>query len=267
MFHNVMSIFFAALTMMQSDAAYPHPPQPGGLRITVVFNNVPHLADLETGWGFSCLVEGLGKTILFDTGADGEVLLANMRRLELSPKTVETVVISHLHHDHTGGLDALLAANPDLEVWLPGQGPAAYQKALAERGARVRSIGKGGRLFGNAWSTGPLHDGIAEQSLILETAKGLVVITGCAHPGIVSIAETAEHLTGQRIHLLMGGFHLAGKNRAEIQAIIARLQALGVEKVAPSHCTGEAAIAQFRQAWGLDFVEGGLGAVIEVPLQ
>ena len=119
MFHNVMSIFFAALTMMQSDAAYPHPPQPGGLRITVVFNNVPHLADLETGWGFSCLVEGLGKTILFDTGADGEVLLANMRRLELSPKTVETVVISHLHHDHTGGLDALLAANPDLEVWLP----------------------------------------------------------------------------------------------------------------------------------------------------
>jgi 7,8-dihydropterin-6-yl-methyl-4-(beta-D-ribofuranosyl)aminobenzene 5'-phosphate synthase len=65
---------------------------------------------------------------------------------------------------------------------------------------------------------------------------------------------------------LMGGFHLGNASRAEIEEIIARLRASGVEKVAPSHCTGDDAIAAFRRAWGEDFIEGGLGAVIEVPV-
>lgn len=63
----------------------------------------------------------------------------------------------------------------------------------------------------------------------------------------------------------MGGFHLGGSSDAGIQAIIQRLKALGVSKVAPSHCTGENAIRMFRGAWPKDFIEGGLGAVIEVP--
>ncbi|MBE0550477.1 MAG: MBL fold metallo-hydrolase [Rubrivivax sp.] len=205
--------------------------------------------------------------MLFDTGSDGGVLLANMRRMGLRPQAVDAVVLSHVHADHTGGLDDLLAIKADLDVWLPAGFPATLQRAITDRGARVRPVGTGGRLFGNGHSTGPLNDGVIEQALILDTARGLVVITGCAHPGIVRIAETAMRLTGQRIHLLMGGFHLMRADRAEIQAIIARLQALGVEKVAPSHCTGVAAITQFRQAWGQGFVEGGLGAVIEVPSQ
>lgn len=243
------------------------PPSPVELRITVVFNNVPHRLELTPGWGFSSLIEGPDKTILFDTGGDGAVLLANMRRLGLSAKAVEAIVLSHIHADHTGGLNGFLAENADLEVWLPAQFPSSFQRAVSERGARVRAVREGGRLFDEVWSTGPLGNATIEQALILDTAQGLVVVTGCAHPGIVRIAETAGRLTGKRIHLLMGGFHLMGTDRAEIQAIIARLRALGVEKLAPSHCTGDAAIAQFRKAWGKDFVEGGLGAVIEVPVR
>ncbi|NWG87177.1 MAG: MBL fold metallo-hydrolase [Hydrogenophilaceae bacterium] len=264
---KLMSLLFAALALSQPEPAYPRSTQPLELRITVLFNNVPQRPGLTTGWGFACLIEGLEKTILFDTGADGAVLLANMRHLDLSPKAVEAIVLSYIHADHTGGLDEFLAKHADLEVWLPAEFPAGFQRAIAKQGARVRPVSAGGRLFGKAWSTGPLADGIVEQALILDTAQGLVVITGCAHPGIVRIAETAGRLTGKRIRLLIGGFHLGGTDRTEIQAIIGRLRALGVEKVAPSHCTGEAAIAQFRQAWGKDFVEGGLGAVIEVPLR
>jgi 7,8-dihydropterin-6-yl-methyl-4-(beta-D-ribofuranosyl)aminobenzene 5'-phosphate synthase len=263
--HSLMSLIFAALVLTQSDAASPHSGPAAEVRITVLLNNVPQRPGLVTSWGFACLIEGLERTILFDTGGDGSVLLANMRRLGLSPKAVEDIVLSHIHADHTGGLDELLAAHADLDVWLPSEFPAGFQQAIAERGARVRPVSAGGRLFGNAWSTGPLGDGIVEQALILDTAQGLVVVTGCAHPGIVRIAETAVRLTGKRIHLLMGGFHLVGAGRKDIEAIIGRLRALGVEKVAPSHCTGEEAIAQFRKAWGKDFVKGGLGAVIEVP--
>lgn len=267
MSHKLLSLLFVALTLTQADVAYTRPTQAADLRITVLFNNVPQRPDLTPGWGFSCLIEGLERTVLFDTGADGAVLLANMRRLGLSPKAVDAVVLSHVHADHTGGLDALLAEHSDLEVWLPAQFPVAFQQAAAERGARVRRVHGGGRLFGNAYSTGALGEAPVEQALVLDTAKGLVVVTGCAHPGIDQIARAAIRLTGKRIHLLMGGFHLLGADRVEIRALIARLQALGVERVAPSHCTGDEAIAQFRQRWGKDFVEGGLGAVIELPLR
>jgi Metal-dependent hydrolases of the beta-lactamase superfamily II len=265
--HNLVSFLFVTLALSQAQAELSDPVPAGELRITVLFNNVPFRPGLATGWGFSCLIEGADRTILFDTGSDGLVLLKNMKQLGLSPKDVEAVVLSHIHADHTGGLDEFLAEHAELEVWLPAEFPGSFQSAVAGRGARVRPVHAGGRLFGNAWSSGPLADGIIEQALILDTAKGLVVITGCAHPGIVRIAETAGQLTGKRIHLLIGGFHLGGATRAEIQAIIAQLRALQVEHVAPSHCTGDEAIAQFRQAWGKAFVEGGLGAVIKVPVQ
>ena len=259
-----LPLFVMALTIIHGTEAYAGA-RGASLRITILFNNVSHMPGLASGWGFSCLVEGPEKTILFDTGADGEMLLANMRRLELDPKGVDVVFLSHIHGDHTGGLDAFLVQRSGVEVVMPTGFPATFLKAVTGRGAQVKMVRTGGRLMDRVYSTGPFHDGIVEQAMIVETEKGLVVITGCAHPGIAHIAETAVRLTGSRIHLLLGGFHLLGKSPMEIQAIISRLKALGVKKVASSHCTGETAIALFRQAWGKDFIEGGLGAVIEFP--
>lgn len=237
------------------------------MRITVLFDNVSHLPGLAPGWGFSCLVEVPEKTILFDTGADGGTLLENMKRLGMNPERIAAVFLSHIHGDHTGGLADLLARRPGIQVFLPAGFPASFRQAVADRGADVRTVDAGDRLTARVTITGGLkRGGIVEQSMIVETPQGLVVITGCAHPGIVHIAETAKRLTGKRIHLLMGGFHLGGASRTEIQAIIARLKSLDVQKVAPSHCTGEAATALFRQAWDHDFVEAGLGAVIILPL-
>ncbi|MEW6766010.1 MAG: MBL fold metallo-hydrolase [Pseudomonadota bacterium] len=264
--HHLTSLFFLALALTQADAGHANPGRPDVLRITVLFNNVEHQSGLEAGWGFSCLIQGLAGTILFDTGGDGGVLLSNMHRLGLEPHAVDTIVLSHIHGDHTGGLDAFLAKHGAVEVIMPEAFPASFRQAVADRGARVGTVRQGGRLMDDVYTTGELG-ALHEQSLLLDTAKGLVIITGCAHPGIDRIAQEAVRLTGRPIHLLMGGFHLLGADRPEIQAIIARLQALGVEQVAPSHCTGDAAIALFRQAWGGNFVEGGLGAVIRVLLR
>jgi 7,8-dihydropterin-6-yl-methyl-4-(beta-D-ribofuranosyl)aminobenzene 5'-phosphate synthase len=99
----------------------------------------------------------------------------------------------------------------------------------------------------------------------VDTREGLIVITGCAHPNVADMAEQAQAYLGKNIYLLMGGFHLGGRSDAEIRAIIQRLKALGIRKVAPSHCTGDNAIRMFRDEWTGDFIEGGLGAIIEVP--
>jgi 7,8-dihydropterin-6-yl-methyl-4-(beta-D-ribofuranosyl)aminobenzene 5'-phosphate synthase len=126
------------------------------------------------------------------------------------------------------------------------------------------AISEPSTLFEGVYSTGPMGSTTKEQALILDTPTGLVVITGCAHPGIVEIVRAAKQQRGKAVRLLIGGFHLLRQSKARIRVIIDDLKALGVAQVAPSHCTGGAAMALFREAWGTDFVDGGCGAVIEL---
>jgi len=126
-------------------------------------------------------------------------------------------------------------------------------------------VGKPKELLKRIHTTGEMGDGVKEQALILDTSKGLVIITGCAHPNVTRIVAAARNHLHKKVYLLMGGFHLLRKDKAAIQAVIRNLKSQGVEQVAPSHCTGNKAIALFRKAWGDKFIEGGLGAVIELP--
>ena len=235
------------------------------LRLHVVFNNVPYKAGLKTSWGFSCLIEGLDKTILFDTGGNGDILLSNMQRLGLDTEGVDAVVLSHIHTDHTGGLGAFLAHNPDVTVYMPESFPASFQQEVIRLGAATEAVSRPRQLMASVYSTGEMGWTIKEQALIVDTREGLIVITGCAHPNVADMADQAKTYLGKNIYLLMGGFHLGGSSDTEIRAIITHLKALGVKKVAPSHCTGDNAIRMFRDEWADDFVEGGLGAIIELP--
>lgn len=248
----------SAMTDVQSQERSQH-------RISIVFNNIPYQAGLETGWGFACLIEHSGKNVLFDTGADGTILLSNLRRIGLDSQDVEAIVLSHIHSDHPGGLDAFLARNPNVSIFMPESFPLAFQQEVKRLGATVDTVSEPRQLLGNLHSTGEMGRAIKEQALIVDTKQGLIVITGCAHPNVADMVERAKAYLDKHVYLLMGGFHLGGSRENEIRAVIRRLKALGVQKVAPSHCTGDKAIRIFRDAWADNFVEGGLGAVIEVP--
>jgi 7,8-dihydropterin-6-yl-methyl-4-(beta-D-ribofuranosyl)aminobenzene 5'-phosphate synthase len=97
------------------------------VRVTSVFNNISSRTGLKTGWGYACLIEGMEKTVLFDTVADGRRLLFNMRHLEKRPENVDTIVLSHSHQDHVGGLKAFLALNPHVTVYAPASFPSSVK--------------------------------------------------------------------------------------------------------------------------------------------
>jgi 7,8-dihydropterin-6-yl-methyl-4-(beta-D-ribofuranosyl)aminobenzene 5'-phosphate synthase len=187
------------------------------LSITVNYDNNPYKERLVTAWGFSCLIRGTEKTILFDTGGDGSILLANMEELGINPKEIDLVVISHIHGDHVGGLHSLLEKNPEVVVYLPESFPKGFKDDAKEYGAKVVAVQEPLKICEGVYSTGELGTWIKEQSLIIHTEKGLIVITGCAHPGIVKIVNKAKDLVKNDVLLVMGGFHLVGESKGEIE--------------------------------------------------
>ena len=241
------------------------PPAFNQITITVVSNNVPYNARLKTDWGFACVVQGLEKTILFDTGGNGNVLLANMEEVKIEPKQIDVVVLSHFHGDHTGGLSTFLEKNPNVRVYVLSSFPQRFLDEIEKFRATVISVNAPVTICESAYSTGEMGTTIKEQGLILETNKGLVVVTGCAHPGIVGMVQYATEWLKDDVYLVLGGFHLMGYDESRLREVTTKLKGLGVKKMAPSHCTGDEAIKQFREAWGRDFVHGGCGSVISVP--
>lgn len=233
------------------------------LRITVLYDNYVHDSRLQTGWGFAAVLEYGEHTVLFDTGADGPALLANLSALSIDPRSIDAVVLSHAHGDHTGGLDALLETGARPTVYLLPSFPEQFKRRIGSL-TTVIETEAGQQISDRISTTGEVDGGIPEQAVIVETGRGLVVVTGCAHPGVARMIARAVSLREQSVHLVLGGFHLRSSGPEQLRALIAEFRRLGVEKVAPTHCTGDPAIEMFAAEYGADFIRAGVGLVIGV---
>ena len=236
------------------------------VRITVVYDNRSLQEELKPDWGFSCVIDASGHRFLFDTGADGQILLANLNKLGIDPAAFEAVFISHNHWDHTGGLAAVLE-RCSTKCWLPASAATELGARTGVAGGTSGTAAERLEILPGVWSTGELGEGVREQSLVLETGAGLVLVTGCAHPGVVNIARRVKQDFGEPPYLVLGGFHLGQASAEEVAGIIRELKGLGVTKVGPGHCTGDRAIGQFEGSWTDGFERIGCGRVIELEVK
>ncbi len=254
--------------------------------------------------GFSALVEpSQGEPLLFDTG-QGLTLLHNARRMNKDLAKVQNVVISHGHFDHTGGLLPLLTecgpkqvhAHPgiftprfrlkDTGECYPIGFPHGREQIEAAGGTIVlskeyREIAPGISLTGEvprvtAFETGDqglyrdctgqdLDITPDDQSLILDTERGLVVLLGCCHAGLINTLEHIAYLSGRRdIYAVIGGTHLGFCGQDQLEMTISALKDWGVKKVAASHCTGFAASARLSREIPKEFQVALVGYSLEV---
>ena len=233
--------------------------------ITVVYDNNPFLKGLQTDWGFACLVE-VGRTrLLFDTGDNGNILLSNMSKLGIDPESIDYIFLSHFHHDHTGGLNKLLKKNNDVTIYYLQSFPIQLIEEIKKSGANPVPVSSSRELQTNIFSLGELVDVIPEQSLAIRTVKGIVLITGCAHPGIINILKKVKSsFPDELIYLALGGFHLHKQTKEELSSTITTILKMEIRTIAPSHCSGDKARKMFREVYGVNYIEIGTGKEIEI---
>ena len=178
--------------------------------------------------------------ILFDTRANGKILLKNMEKLGINVMEIKEIFISHSHWDHTGGIDAILNLNKNVKIYVPESFKLSRKNVFPIKNAT--------KIHENVFSTGELM-GI-EQSMIIKKNEKLIILVGCSHPGIKNILMAAKKFG--RPYALMGGFH--GFDEYEI------LEELSI--VCPIHCTQHKKEIKLR--YPEKYIEGGAGKIIEI---
>ena len=298
----------------QGPAKRPRLGDPRASRLPAAFLDGGETVDAPLAeHGFSVLVTvakgGKERRILFDAGLTPDGLVENMRRLDLSPKDVEVIALSHGHFDHTTGLDGIVRVlgRPNLpviihpEFWsrrriaIPGREPFELPSTSksALRGAGFEIVEERQPSFlldGSLLVTGevdrttdfergfPVHQAFREgawqpdplilddQAVVVNVAdRGLVVITGCGHSGIVNIVRYARKLTGvERVYAVIGGFHLNGPLfEPIIPATCQALAEMAPQVIVPAHCTGWRATHALAAAFPDAFIQNSVGTRFE----
>jgi 7,8-dihydropterin-6-yl-methyl-4-(beta-D-ribofuranosyl)aminobenzene 5'-phosphate synthase len=283
-------------------------------RSSTVFEDDWTMQGLIAEHGFAALITvtvgGSTHRLLFDAGLSPDGLVSNMRGLGVDPGSIEVIVLSHGHFDHTAGLDGFVRAvgrtslpviiHPEFwnrrRIVIPGHAPVELPTTsrLALEGAgftiiedRQPSFLFGGSVLitgevdrtsgfepgfppqqalrGGRWEPDPLV--LDDQALIVHVrGKGLVVLTGCGHAGVVNITRYARRLTGvSQVHAVMGGFHLGGPLfEPLIPQVCAELERLSPALLLPAHCTGWAAQRAFAERFPAAFVPNFVGTRVEL---
>jgi len=233
--------------------------------ITVVYDNTSSREDLIADWGFSALIQYNGNTILFDSGAKADILVHNLEVLYGSLEVVENakIFLSHDHFDHNGGIPFIVRSSANT-CFIPASASPQLKQTIIEAGGKPIPIQERLEICPHIWSSGELEGPTNEQALVMDVHGKLVVITGCAHPGIVPIVQQVVSVFKKAPYLVMGGFHWYESSMKEVKSQISQLRTMGVQKVAPCHCTGNKAIAWIRKNWKEGFVEASAGTHISL---
>lgn len=254
---------FILFSMFSSSVIYTQP-KDDQVTFTVIYDNYSSSDQYTGDWGFSCLIEGKEKTVLFDTGTKPEIFKKNLEKLKIDMSNIDVIVISHNHGDHTGGLPVILEKETDLPLFIPASVEDNFLNRFDSFQDNTIPVNEPVEICAGILSTGEMGSRIKEQSLLVDTPKGLVVLTGCSHQGIENIVEKAAELSDKSIYMVFGGFHLLNHSSGQVEDIIDIFRKNGVQKCGATHCTGKMATNMFKEEYGSDFVVIGAGKLIRM---
>lgn len=231
-------------------------------KIIILYDNKKNIIDqhLLYGNGFSCLIQVDGNCILFDSGRNTQAFFSNIERLNIKLTSVTHFIISHRHWDHCAGTQSILKClQPSCKTLIPTLIP---KKRINVESENFYEIGDNLFIFTEIalWWLIP----IIEQTLIIKHYKGLIIVVGCAHVGIVKIISKVKSYFNEPIYLIIGGMHLHYKSQKQISSIIDQIKGYKIHAIAPCHCSGHVATQLFRSKFNGSCLETYTGALINL---
>jgi 7,8-dihydropterin-6-yl-methyl-4-(beta-D-ribofuranosyl)aminobenzene 5'-phosphate synthase len=274
------------------------------MKLTTLCENTAFGSGIVAEWGWSIFIETEDINILFDTGG-GNAAVRNADTLGIDLKTADKIVLSHAHPDHTGGLREVLMRLRSREVvthpavWIPKYKKESADKEMLYRGipfareelekfANFTLSKEPKQISENILTTGEIpritdYENIESDffikeeetflsdtfpddlALICKSNKGLVIVLGCAHRGIINTIRHAQKITGEdTVHTVIGGTHLYHKNEDQIEKTVQDLKELGVQNIGVSHCTGLKAAMKLADTFGKQFFFNNAGSVCTI---
>lgn len=269
------------------------------MKATVLVDNIKS-GDIKGEWGLSIYIENNGKNILLDVGAS-PLFLKNAKALGLSVGDVDAAVLSHAHYDHADGMRAFFEENQKAKFYLrESAGENCYFKKffikkyigipkkilsdyenrfvflsgdfelfdgvylIPHKTSGLDSIGKRENMYRKEKDGWKPDDFSHEQSLVIETEKGLVIFNSCSHGGAVNIInEVSRTFPDKTVFALIGGFHLFNKPSREVREVGKRIAETGIQYVCTGHCTKEKAFAVLKEELGERLHQLKVGMVME----
>jgi len=271
------------------------------ISITTLVENTASGAGLLAEHGLSFWIEYADKRILFDTG-QSDILIQNAKVLGINLAEADAIILSHGHYDHTGGLTAVLDIAAKAKIYLH---PAAIEPKFSKKNSGVELIGMPDsaqktirnrgvirtetpiQIFPGVTVTGQVprinnfedvggaffidencqkpDELLDDQTLFIETSKGLVIVFGCAHAGVVNILHRIADLTEKKqFYAALGGMHLLRASNERIERTKIVFQDYDLKKIGPAHCTGSKAIEKFKTAFRNQYFTCSVGTQIDL---
>jgi 7,8-dihydropterin-6-yl-methyl-4-(beta-D-ribofuranosyl)aminobenzene 5'-phosphate synthase len=220
-------------------------------------------------WGVSFLIDN---DILFDVFGKPSYLQKQIMEQSIDVSKIKYIVLSHKDWDHVSGLWNILpkcSAKEAVNVYICCDFEEEFKQKI--KSYNVNLVETKGVLeirkdvFIISGLTGIVKDKlIHEQFLVLKTNKGLVMITGCAHPGIENIVKWVKNCFNNDLYMIVGGFHLKDKNKQETDEIVKKLKVSCIKKIAPTHCTGSRAVKVFKENFEDNFIDIKKQSIIQI---
>ena len=236
-----------------------------GIVITVLLDNEVFLPGLMADWGLSLYLEVEdGPRVLMDTGSSFQKLVRNAEALGLDLMALDAIFISHWHGDHCGALPDLLALlGRPLDILVPRRPGWTMSRHLFRAGAKLVEAKRPMEFSPGLYSTGDMG---GEHALAADLeGLGLLVLTGCSHPGPEVVVQRARTAFNRPVYGLIGGLHISSyREGLELGAFLSRT---GVHLLCPCHCTGSLAKRGLQEAFRGQLVQCGVGKRISLGLR
>jgi 7,8-dihydropterin-6-yl-methyl-4-(beta-D-ribofuranosyl)aminobenzene 5'-phosphate synthase len=275
----------------------------GSVKVTVVCENTARGRGILGEHGLAWWIQSEGCKVLFDLG-QGLCLASNSKKLGIELERAESIVLSHGHYDHVGGwwilpesakrakvfmhpdvLEPKYLKRADGSVGLVSNN--RFSEAVNREAGEVIACREPTEVAEGIWMTGEIprvtdyedtggdfvgdKDGLIpdplldDQALFFKTPKGIVVILGCAHAGVINTLRHVQSLTGGPIHAMVGGMHLLNASAHRLKRTLEDLRSIRPDWIGPNHCTGDQAAVALRMAFTPNYLECHAGQTVVFP--